>query len=189
MIETRSIQQPVVMPLDGFVALAGFVAQTLQFGDLNTAAVVVDETAFMQRVSYVGNAGPLHAEHLRQEFLGECHRIFAGQIPCPEQPAGQSGLHLVRCVARRRLLGLYEQELLMSNECQAKCVAVINGFAEWSYRHHRGSAWKLNYSLVQRNSTIERGGRAHDTVASDHGRFDHPPPLEGHNERDDPAMG
>ena len=57
------------MALHNLVALASLVAETLQVGDLNMATIVVDETKFLQAMGYTGNAGPLHAEHLREEFL------------------------------------------------------------------------------------------------------------------------
>jgi len=131
------------------IALARLLAEAPQVGDLNTATVVVDEAKFLQALGYSGNMGPLDAEHLRKKFLSEFHRIIAGQISRPQQPTGQPGFNLMSCVARCRLLGLYEQDLFMPNEGRAKGVALLGGFAEWRDLHHRGGAGKLNYSLVQ----------------------------------------
>ncbi len=47
----------------------------------------------------------------------------------------------------------------------------------------------MNDSFVQRDVAIEGSGGAEDTVAADHGRFDHLSAGKVHDQRDDAAMG
>src|SRR5437868_6437805 len=72
-------QRPVVR-VDGSIALAGCVPQTLQIDDLDASPRVLDKSRLLQRVSDQRDTGSPDPEHLGKKLLGERKRI-AGQVP------------------------------------------------------------------------------------------------------------
>ena len=128
--------------------------------------------AFCKRVGDQRNAGPPHAEHLRQELLGQTQGVAAGQIPRPEQPARQPGLDAVRGVAGGGLLGLGQQHcswrisvVRKSALCSAASCSVATSRIE-------AVAGDLNDPGVQRHLVDQRGRSADHAVAADHRGLD-----------------
>ena len=69
-----------------------------------------------EKYALPGDARPLNAEHLRQKFLGEWQALTSGKVRCPQQPTGEPRFDVVRCYARRRLLGLGIKGLLVADQ-------------------------------------------------------------------------
>ena len=104
------------MSLNGFVAFARAFLQAFFIQHLDFAAGVFYEARALERVGDHGHACASYPEHLRQIFLRERERVAPGQIPGPQQPAAQPGLHVVGCKARSRLLCLRVDRLLVTDQ-------------------------------------------------------------------------
>jgi hypothetical protein len=100
----------------------------------------------------------------------------------------QPGFHGVRGIARRGLLGLREQDLLMAKQCCAQRRALLGNLSEAANVQGFAGAGKLYDCLVQRNLPVQGGGGTEHAVAADHGSFDALATRPLDHQRDDPAV-
>jgi hypothetical protein len=102
------------MRLDRVVAFAG-VLPYHNFVDMKVAAAVRDHPELLERAGDRAYAGPLHAHHLRQKFLGE-RQIIASEALHAKQPLAHALVNIVNRVTGNRLLHLRREKLLVLNK-------------------------------------------------------------------------
>src|ERR1019366_554904 len=138
------LQQSVILYLDRLVALAGGFSQTLQVCDFDMSAAVADDSGLLKRMGDDRNRVALHADHLRQEFLGQRQVLAVGQVARAQQPARQARFDGMRRIACGGLLGLCEQRLFMSYQQGSKGAAPVGGGPKVRNIENRGCAWLHN---------------------------------------------
>ena len=79
MLAARS-KQPVVLGLDGSVALARGAAERVGIVEFDMSAAVVDEIGLLQRVGHQRYAVAARADHLRHRLLGQDKLVAAGKV-------------------------------------------------------------------------------------------------------------
>src|SRR5436189_3767604 len=92
-------------------------------------------------------------------------------------------------VARRDLLGKRIAHQLVSHQCRTESIAFADQFAQHSSVNREAGTGSLNDSLIDTHPAIESGPGTHNTVLSNHPRFDHEAIGKPNNKRYEPNGG
>src|ERR1700712_3264281 len=87
-------------------AIAGALLQCRLVKHFYQSAAISDKTFSLHSRRDLGNRCPSHSQHLAQKFLSERDNVVFRTIPGLQQPAAESLLYIVECIARRGDLGL-----------------------------------------------------------------------------------
>lgn len=82
-----------------FITLARMPFHRASVDDLDYTARVRNASEFLNIACNVGNGGPAHAEHFRQEFLRQFNGIALRTVRRLQQPSAKSRLDRVHRVA------------------------------------------------------------------------------------------
>ena len=99
------------LQLHDAVALAGCFFQSSPVDNLYISATVGDESRFLQHPGRHGHAGASSAQHLRQKFLRQGHRIRSDPVGAHQQPPRQSLIHFMQTITGGNLCDLHGHDL------------------------------------------------------------------------------
>jgi hypothetical protein len=150
----------------------------------NAAAAVFDQSGFLQRARHHRHAWTPHVQHLAKKFLRQHQLVAAGEVAHIEKPAAHAGFDRVTGVARRRLLRLRKQHLLMPDDERAEPLVLIGQSAQSVDLDGARAAGHLHNALVERHLAVERRGCVQDAVTAHHRGFDHRPDVQVDHEGD-----
>ena len=77
-----TINQSLEMRINRPIAFAATVLEALDIENMDATASVVDKSGLLELARYQGHAAALHAQHLREKFLGQRQRVAAQQVAC-----------------------------------------------------------------------------------------------------------
>src|SRR3954465_8711490 len=92
-------------------------------------------------------------------------------------------------VARGDLLRQRIAHQFVSHQCLAESIALAYEFAQHLSINRETPAGSLNHSLIDTDPAVESGPGSHNTVFSNHARFDHKAVGEPNNKRYEPGSG
>ena len=140
----QSAEQTVIFPLDDPVALACGRLQARPVEDGNAAPAVADEPGLLEDASDGVDARPAHAQHLREEFLGQRKCIRRHAVVGHEQPAGAPLLDCVKAVA-------------------GGCLRHLHLLGEYVPLRHAPKRWRIFKVLLKccRSDSQARSGHLH----------------------------
>ena len=104
--------------LDDLVTLASCRLQSVTVKNADFASVVTDQFAQSQISGRLGHANPPHTQHIAQQILGKMKMIRLHPVASHQQPAGETGLDLVKAIARGGLCHLYHQFVDDTNDTE-----------------------------------------------------------------------
>src|SRR5882757_10652995 len=115
----RQAEQPIRLRFKRLVALARAVPQSLQIEHADVSPVA-DQAGLLQGIGHDRDARSPHPQHLPEKFLRERDIFAVQQVAAAQQPARRARLERVGGVAGRGLLGLRQDELLVTRELARK---------------------------------------------------------------------
>src|ERR1043166_4495967 len=111
----RKIREPlqnllalVILLFDNLVALARKILEAVAIQYPNVAAMVIDKSILPKAVRRDAHPGAAHAQHARQEFLGQGKGIAYGPVVRHQQPPRQTLVQSVQAITSGGLRYLNE---------------------------------------------------------------------------------
>src|SRR5205807_10502067 len=125
------------------IAFASRLHETAAIEDRDLAPAALDQPGALQFARRIGDAGPLDAEHVRQQVLGYRQYIAIGAVPHHQKPAREPALEVMPAVAGHRHLHLLEERLDVGVHEIAETGYGFHRPREGVPRHQRCAAWDL----------------------------------------------
>ena len=113
-----------MVPADCVIAFASAFLHSFRIDDLDAPPRVLKKPRFLQRTCDNGNAGASYTQRLGQELLSEWKCIAARKVACPEKPADETLVNVMRGIAGRRLLCLRVDDLFVADQQRVQCGAL-----------------------------------------------------------------
>ena len=85
----RPGQQLIEVSVDGQVAFTAGVLERFDIKQMDVSAPVPDQSGLLQPAGDHCDAAALHAQHLREKFLGERQTVAPEQVASLKQPSGE----------------------------------------------------------------------------------------------------
>jgi len=174
---------------EGLVAFARAFLQAFDLPHPNVTALVGDKSGVLEGVGDKCHAATSYSQHLGDEFLGQRYIFAIEEIAAAQQPPRQPRLQSMARVARRRLLRLGEDCLLVPDQNGAEIGALGRSMTKPISGHDGRDAGDLNDRTVHGDRAVDCRNAADEAVATDHRGLDHLPRCQIHQQGDDAAVG
>lgn len=172
----------------GFIAFARACAQSVDIEEPKSSPPALDQPRLAQAVRDSGYARPPDAQHFGDVVLRQVEIVAIRDVAAPQQPAREPGLDGMGRIARRALLRLGQQEMLVQGDPIAQSGTLMDGCAKIVGTDDGCAAADLDDRSIDGQRPFETRCGSGDAIPPDRSGLHHVAGAQGDDQRDDAVM-